>query len=44
MFGQILSMSSFSATVHPDSITNPVTRGLLTACDLQSLDVLGCVH
>ncbi|OKP00045.1 Quinate permease [Penicillium subrubescens] len=31
MFGQILSMSSFSATVHPESITNTTTRGLLTA-------------
>ncbi|KUL81931.1 hypothetical protein ZTR_10352 [Talaromyces verruculosus] len=31
MFGQILSMSSFSATVHPDSIKNPTARGLLTA-------------
>lgn len=44
MFGQILSMSSFSATVHPESITNTTTRGLLTACALQSLDVLGYVH
>ncbi|KAJ5433641.1 uncharacterized protein N7458_012797 [Penicillium daleae] len=31
MFGQILSMTSFSNTVHPESITNPVSRGLLTA-------------
>ncbi|KAI2787094.1 hypothetical protein POX_f07452 [Penicillium oxalicum] len=31
MFGQILSMTSFSNTVHPESITDPVSRGLLTA-------------
>lgn len=31
MFGQILSMTSFSNTVHPESITNPVSRGFLTA-------------
>ncbi|RDW77972.1 general substrate transporter-3 [Coleophoma crateriformis] len=31
MFGQILTMTSFSNTVHPDSISNTVTRGLLTA-------------
>lgn len=32
MFGQILNMSSFSETVHPESIADPVSRGLLTAC------------
>ncbi|KAJ5805708.1 uncharacterized protein N7503_003310 [Penicillium pulvis] len=31
MFGQILSMTSFSNTVHPESITNPTLRGFLTA-------------
>jgi hypothetical protein len=31
MFGQVLNMSSFKATVNPDSISNPTTRGLLTA-------------
>lgn len=31
MFGQILSMTSFSNTVHPESITNPTIRGFLTA-------------
>jgi len=31
MFGQILNMTSFSNTVHPESITNPTLRGFLTA-------------
>ncbi|KAJ6119156.1 hypothetical protein N7523_003436 [Penicillium sp. IBT 18751x] len=31
MFGQILNMPSFSATVHPESISNPTLRGFLTA-------------
>ena len=31
MFGQVLNMSSFKATVNPESIKNPTTRGLLTA-------------
>lgn len=31
MFGQILSMTSFSNTVHPESIKNPTLRGFLTA-------------
>ena len=31
MFGQILNMTSFQNTVHPNSISNPTTRGLLTA-------------
>ncbi|KAK7203971.1 putative sugar transporter, high affinity [Myxozyma melibiosi] len=31
MFGQILNMSSFAKTVHPESISNPTARGLLTA-------------
>ncbi|KAJ5309362.1 uncharacterized protein N7443_001823 [Penicillium atrosanguineum] len=31
MFGQILNMTSFSATVHPESIANPTLRGFLTA-------------
>ncbi|KAK7203052.1 general substrate transporter [Myxozyma melibiosi] len=31
MFGQILNMSSFAKTVHPDSISNPTARGLLTS-------------
>ncbi|KAJ5999596.1 hypothetical protein N7481_000005 [Penicillium waksmanii] len=31
MFGQILNMASFSETVHPNSISNTTTRGLLTA-------------
>ncbi|KAI5244571.1 general substrate transporter [Aureobasidium subglaciale] len=31
MFGQVLNMSSFKATVNPESIKNTTTRGLLTA-------------
>ncbi|KAG2165664.1 hypothetical protein JADG_005403 [Aureobasidium aubasidani] len=31
MFGQVLNMSAFKATVHPESISNTTTRGLLTA-------------
>jgi len=31
MFGQVLNMSSFKATVKPESISNTTTRGLLTA-------------
>jgi hypothetical protein len=31
MFGQVLNMSSFKATVNPESISNTTTRGLLTA-------------
>lgn len=31
MFGQILAMPSFANTIHPESITNEVSRGLLTA-------------
>ncbi|KAJ5484707.1 hypothetical protein N7539_004695 [Penicillium diatomitis] len=31
MFGQILNMSSFSNTVHPESISDTTTRGLVTA-------------
>ncbi|KAK9455666.1 general substrate transporter [Dipodascopsis uninucleata] len=31
MFGQILNMTSFAKTVHPESISNPTARGLLTA-------------
>jgi MFS family permease len=31
MFGQILSMTSFSNTVHPESISNTTLRGFLTA-------------
>ena len=31
MFGQILNMTSFNNVVHPNSISNPTTRGLLTA-------------
>lgn len=31
MFGQILSMTSFANTVHPESITNPTSRGFLTS-------------
>jgi hypothetical protein len=31
MFGQVLNMTSFKATVNPESISNTTTRGLLTA-------------
>lgn len=31
MFGQILNMYSFNAIVHPDTIKNATTRGLLTS-------------
>lgn len=31
MFGQVLNMTSFKATVNPESIKNTTTRGLLTA-------------
>ncbi|PNS14668.1 hypothetical protein CAC42_1690 [Sphaceloma murrayae] len=31
MFGQILAMPSFANTIHPESITNETSRGLLTA-------------
>lgn len=37
MFGQILTMTSFANTVHPERITNPTSRGFLTAYDILDL-------
>jgi MFS family permease len=31
MFGQVLNMTSFKNTVHPNSISNPTSRGLLVS-------------